>query len=238
MSRSTKPTESTEGQNADTPRRQGPERKAQLVEQGSPVNDKNRRIAGQYGTAARICYGKGMSRLPKILAPALTLGVLLTGCASGGPYPSLDRRAVERQYGSAQAVSGPISGATPEPGETAPDAPLLKRLEELRMRALAANRQFESHEKSARRAVAAAAGAAVASESWSVAQVELAQLDSARSNAMIALADLDSLLIAAAQEGEAGRGNLAAVTAVRSEVTGWVSAQDAVLASLRGRVRS
>lgn len=234
----TKPTESTEGQNADTPRRQGPERKAQLVEQGSPVNEKNRRITGKSGATARLCYGKDMSRFSKVLVPTLTLGFLLTGCASGGPYPSLDRRAVERQYGSAQPVTPPISGPAQPSPETAPDAPLLKRLEGLRTRALAANREFESHEKAARRAVAAAAGAAVASEAWAVAHVELAQLDSARSNAMIALADLDSLLIAAAQEGAAGSGNLAAVTALRSEVTGWVSAQDTVLASLRGQLRS
>lgn len=146
---------------------------------------------------------------------------------------------MERQYGSAQPVTPPDSEATQAPiAQTAPDASLLSKLEGLRARAWAAHREFQSHEKAARRAVAAAGGAAVASESWSIAQVELAQLDSARSNAMIVLADLDSLLIVAAQEEASRSGNLAAITALRNEVTEWVGAQDEVLANMRRQLRS
>jgi len=73
---------------------------------------------------------------------------------------------------------------------------------------------------------------AVASESWSQATVALASLESRRSDAMIALAELDPLYVKERIDG----GDGGAIAAVRDQITAWVADEDAVLADLRGRV--
>lgn len=160
---------------------------------------------------------------------------LLTACATPGDdrFPSLARRDAERVTGTAQP-------ALPPPRPQAVPAETGSRLTVLRQQGLAAHRRFEQQQGRAATLTAAAQGAAVASESWAVAQVALAALDTARSEAMIALADLDGLYIAAAEAAAAtdGSAELDAVSTVRDEVSGWIAAEDAALASLRGRLRS
>ena len=77
------------------------------------------------------------------------------------------------------------------------------------------------------------------SEAWSVAQVALASLEAARSDAMIALADLDSLYVAAKIEAvpTEGSGDVDAIGAARDDVIALVGEEDEALASLRGRLR-
>jgi hypothetical protein len=166
----------------------------------------------------------------------LLIALPLAACAAGErPYPSLERRPAERGYGSGQPVSSPAA----PPVATVPSGDLTARLSALRSQALTAHQAFGAMQPAAARKVAAAQGAAVASENWSVAQVALAQLESARSNAMIALADLDSLLVAATRSNaDAPTPDLAAVEQVRSEVTGWIGAEDEALAALRGRLNN
>jgi hypothetical protein len=168
-------------------------------------------------------------RPPALPLACIALAILLTGCAADtSNYPSLARRPAERVTGSAepaQAEPAPAPPALPSPELTA-------RLAQLTAEAESAHRDFLARRDRAGQLVAAARGAAVASESWSIASIALAELEAARSRAMIALADLDSLYAA---ERVAG-GPAAAVGAAREQVIALVSQEDAVLAELRGRL--
>lgn len=178
---------------------------------------------------------EAMTRRNFLPATLPAFALFLAGCASTDrPYPSLDRRPAERESGS----MSPVAGATPAP-EAPPvqTAGLAGQLDSLLTRAQAADREFRSVEPRAVRAVAAAAGASVGSENWSVAQVQLAQLESARSNAMIVLADLDAMLVAAKIAAvDAASADVAPIEATRNQVITLIAAEDDTLATLRGRV--
>lgn len=166
----------------------------------------------------------------------LLLSVLvLGGCAtaSADRFPSLARREAERFAGSAQPVA-------PDPRPTIVPAATGSRLTLLRQRAGEAHREFEQRRAGAASLTRAAQGSAVATEAWAVAQVALADLESSRSEAMIALADLDALYVAAAEAAAAtgGSAELDAVAAVRDEVSGWIGAEDSVLNGLRSQLRT
>ncbi|MDP3675895.1 MAG: hypothetical protein Q8R44_12505 [Novosphingobium sp.] len=157
----------------------------------------------------------------------------LAACASTGDggYPSLAIRPGERVSGTADPVPAPAP-----PRATAATG---SRIAQLRAQALVAHTRFGERRASAANLSAAAQGAAVASEAWSVAQVALASLEAARSEAMIALADLDSLFVDAKNDAVAtgGSGDVDAIGAARNEVIGWIGEEDATLAALRGRLR-
>lgn len=158
---------------------------------------------------------------------ALLAAALVAGCAADqGEFPSLARREAER-------VSGTLQPPQPSPQPTsapqAPSAEIAARLDQLTAQARAAHAKFQAHEAKARQLAGAAAGAAIASEKWAVATVAISDLESARSEAMIALADLDGLHTAAVVEG---RDN-AAIAAARDTVTALVGAEDRVLMELR-----
>ncbi|MET0251819.1 MAG: hypothetical protein ABW203_06535 [Novosphingobium sp.] len=160
--------------------------------------------------------------------------MLAGGCAAAenARFPSLGMRPAERVTGTAEPAPSP-----PRP-EIVPPA-TGDRLSGLRQQALAADRAFQQRRGTAVARVAAARGAAVASENWAVAQVALADLEAARSAAMIALADLDTLYVdaALAAAGTGGSAELDAVAAAREEVTARIAGEDAALAALRGQVR-
>ena len=159
--------------------------------------------------------------------------ILLAACASSGSgrYPSLATRPGERVGGTAVPVVPPVA-----PSATAVTG---SRIAQLRAQALAAHVRFGERRASAASLSTAAQGAAVASEAWSVAQVALASLEAARSEAMIAVADLDSLYVDAKNGAVAtgGSGDVDAIGATRAEVSGWIGEEDATLAALRGRLR-
>ncbi|WP_296679070.1 hypothetical protein [Novosphingobium sp.] len=163
------------------------------------------------------------------LLPVAALSLILSACAKDqGEYPSLARRPVERISGTAPVVA---------PAEVAPPAPspeLSGNLEQLVAKARAADARFRDNAPRARALVSAAAGAAVASESWSVATVALADLESQRSQAMIALADLDALYAA---EG-IKLADTSAIAAARDQVISIVGEEDTVLNGLKSRLRS
>jgi hypothetical protein len=153
------------------------------------------------------------------LPPAL-LGACAT--ADDGEYPSLAIRDVER-----------VSGTLPPPAPYVPPptpATVVDRLTQLASEAANANRVFESEAARARSAVNAARGDGVGSDDWAVAQVALAGLESARSRAMIALADLDRLFVDAATQG----GELTRISATRDQVIAQVEQQNAVINGLLG----
>ncbi|MBS0474798.1 MAG: hypothetical protein JSR28_06575 [Proteobacteria bacterium] len=177
------------------------------------------------GAGRAACYGTAMRSI-LLLA---TASLLLAACAKDhGTYPSLARRPVERINGVAPVV-------TPSPTPAPVASPeLVGNLDRLVSQARAADAKFRAETPRTRTLIAAASGAAVASESWSVATVALASLESQRSQAMIALADLDGLYAA---EG-VKMGDTSAIAAARDQVIGLVRDEDAVLNELKGGLKS
>ncbi len=75
------------------------------------------------------------------------------------------------------------------------------------------------------------------SENWSVATIALAELESARGDATIALADLDQLYAAERVERFASESTAAtAIAAARDRIAVWIKEENDVLAQLRGRL--
>lgn len=164
------------------------------------------------------------------------LSMLLSLSACGGrDYPSLAIRPAERITGTAEPAT-----PTPEP-TTAPlpaSADVTGPAASLVVQAQAAHQRFLSRRAETERLVSAARGTAVGSEAWSVASVALANLESARSDAMIALAELDERYAAQSIMAQSG-GNPAdaeALAAARERVIALVGDEDAVLTGLRGRL--
>ncbi len=171
-------------------------------------------------------------------APALAIAALaLAGCASANRarFPSLERRAAERQYGTALPVAAPSSQAAPAPLPA--NAGFAARVSELRGRAQDAHRAFSERQSAAAHLAAAARGAAPGSEAWSVAQIALAGLDSARSEGMTAMADLDRMLIAATEAAADGNdADLLLVKPAHSEVQQLLGEEDRAIAALRNGI--
>lgn len=163
--------------------------------------------------------------------------ILLAACAStgatgnGGKPPSLATRPGERVGGTAEPAAAPV----PPPATAATGS----RIAQLRAQAQAAHARFGERRASAAALSASAQGAAVGSEAWSVAQVALASLEAARSDAMIALAELDTLFVAAKIDAVPtdGSGDVDAIGATREDVIALIGEEDATLSALRGRLR-
>jgi len=159
----------------------------------------------------------------------LSASVSLAGCGSTSGYPSLAKRPAERISGSALPAAPEAAPlATPAPV----DASLTARLDRLNAQARTAHERFVALAPQAGQLTAAAQGAAVATEAWSVASVALAQLESRRSEVMVALADLDSLYVRGRVDGDDG----VTIAAARDQIAAWVADEDATLAVLRGRM--
>lgn len=161
----------------------------------------------------------------KRLLAALACACTAACASTPGDYPSLAIRDAER-------VSGTLQPAQPYVPPPVPQATLADAAS-LVAQARAAHSAYNSRLGSVRSAVSAARGAGFGSERWAVASVAVTALETERSRAMIALADLDRLHVVAATEGLA-TGELAAAQA---EVAGIVAEQtagiDALLAVLR-----
>lgn len=156
---------------------------------------------------------------------ALMLLPLLSACATPpGEYPSLAIRDVERVTGTLEPVETKPYVPPPTPDE------VLDRLDQLAAEAASAHQAFLAEVPAARRVVTATQGAEIGTDGWARASVAVAGLEGARSRAMIALADLDRLLVDAAIEG----GALERIVAVRNAVTAQVDEQNATIASLLG----
>lgn len=176
------------------------------------------------------CYGTGMRR-PLLFVLPLAQVLALTGCAAAKDYPSLQRRPAERQTGSAL----PAAPEAPPPPPAPPSAQLTTRLSQLVEQARAAHQRFAAKRDAAARMVAAGGASTPGSEGWATATVALSDLESARSDAMVALAELDQLYTARTVEGD--QSAVAAIAAARDQVTALVGNEDDALAALRGRMR-
>ncbi len=157
---------------------------------------------------------------------AIVPAMLLAGCAASSDYPSLAQRPAERIGGTFTPDEAEPAPLPPPP----PSADLVARLASLQRDAESLNAEFNRAAPAAQRL--AAASGATGSDSWAVAQVALADLDSLRSRAAIALAELDLLWVDATVEG----GPQDTIGPVRERVESLIAAQDAVLSRLRARV--
>lgn len=151
----------------------------------------------------------------------------LASCASSdiGPGPSLAKRPYEGQFDvPIQPLPVDSPGALP--------ADLAGRLASWEQAAAKGQRDFSAQRAVASNAVSAASGAAIASESWVVAQQALSRLIAARAPSTGALADIDRLY---AQRSDAQIfDGMPDIYALRERVAEMVSAQDAVIDSLSG----
>ncbi len=170
-----------------------------------------------------------------IAAWAALCAVMLSGCASNGEWPSLARRAAEKNGGRQSGTAAPV---LPGPGATvsqqAVPGDLAARLARLEQAARESHGEFGRKQSRAAALAGAARGAATGTEQWAVATVALAELESARSDVMVSLGELDRLYAAERIDGGDGE----AIAAVRDQVTAWVADEDAVLADLGNRLKS
>ncbi|TIX50558.1 hypothetical protein [Alteraurantiacibacter aquimixticola] len=117
----------------------------------------------------------------------------------------------------------------------APTSPAtLAQLDELVGNSRAAHARFQEAAGNARAPVRAAAGSPVGSDSWARAQVQVAALESVRSEALMALAEIDSLYAEAAVSG----GEVAQLEQARSDVSAMVADEDRLIAELLGQIGS
>ena len=165
------------------------------------------------------------------LAPLMLTAILMLGaCAtSKGEYPSLARRPAERLTATFDAP--PASEVVVLP---APPAAVTGQLGGLVGAARAADAKFRAREPRARSTVNAAGSARMGTESWGTATIAVAELEAARAQAMLALADLDLLYNDTRVRGE----DPGAIGAARDTVTGLIARQDQVLGELRSRLGS
>lgn len=172
---------------------------------------------------------------PRLLLTAMLTGsLLLGGCAStGDAYPSLAIRDAERPSGSAMPV---------EPAPLPPPAPLAadtgQRIAQAVEQARKAHASFLAGAPGANRTISAARGARAPADSWIAAQVALAALQSLRSQAVIAQADLD-LMFAQERLAEPDRitPTAQALLDAREQVDAWVRQQDETLGRLAGQLQ-
>lgn len=173
-----------------------------------------------------------MARLSIRIAAPLGALLALTACnADRSRFPSLAIRPAERAYGTGQQAAP--AEARPLTMQISANTNLAARVKGLRDAARAAHQRFLDQHGAALRLVEAARGAAPGSEVWSRATIALAGLVSARSEGMVALAELDRLLIAATEAAATGAGaDLAIVAPAHSEAEARLDGEDRVIAAL------
>lgn len=167
--------------------------------------------------------------------PLLPLGaaLLLPACAASTAYPSLAVRKVERVEGSGMPAVGSADAVPALPPASADLTTRLAGLVDVGRKAHAA---FQARQATAERAVAAAGPAR--GDAWTSAEVALSDLQTTRSSALTALAELDQLYVdERAAHPEQISPAAAAIGAARDQVDGWVSAENAVADRLAARLK-
>jgi len=188
------------------------------------------------GTPRAACYGAGMALLSTRNTVTVLLLLTLAACnADRSRFPSLAMRPAERVYGSGQPVTP--NATAPLEAQHPAGAGLSAKVAALRETAWAAHARFLDQHGPALRLAEAARGAKPGTDAWSRATVALAGLTSARSEGMVALAELDRLMIAATEAAALGSGaDLAIVAPAHSEVEARLEGEDQVLASLGNQI--
>lgn len=162
------------------------------------------------------------------------VSIPLSACATKADYPSLARRDAERIRGTVEAAP---ATPVPPPAPPPPDAAISARLAQLVEQARTANGRFAEQRGRTEQVVAQGARTAKGSERWAVASVALAQLESARSDTMVAMASIDEIHAAdALAHYNTPSGDERAIAAAQAEVAAWIDEQDAVLDALGRRL--
>ena len=119
--------------------------------------------------------------------PALSLLMILSGCAAKGDFPSLALRPIEAK------ATGLLADPATKPQAAAPSDPaLVARIGAARQAAMGSMPAFDGALATAQKAVTNAGAAQ--SESWIAAQMALSAAERTRDPVKNALADLDSIL--------------------------------------------
>jgi hypothetical protein len=171
-----------------------------------------------------------MNRVSALLL--LSLPLCLEACASPGTYPSLSLRDAEREIAS-EALEPAVPEAPP------PSSSLLGRVEQLLGQAKSGHMEFAARRDSAQRAVAAARGSSLASDSWVEAHVALGSLDAARNPAITALSEIDRLY---ADERitvfELVSPSAELLGSAREQVKAWVEEENGIIDQLTRQLES
>lgn len=144
--------------------------------------------------------------------------------------PSLARRDVELRDRQAEAK------APPPPIETVSDPALARELTAMLARADKAEADFALARSAAQQAAAAARGASVGSEPWSVAQTRISALDAPRRELVEVLGDLEVLYVARLEkqaDGTIAAGGAEQIDQARRHVLALVEGQDAIVNGLK-----
>lgn len=177
-------------------------------------------------------YGPGMASLSTRLAASCAALLALSACnADRSRFPSLAIRPAERTYNT-----GAATAPTPSPAPTA-TADLPARVAALRETAVATHARFSAQQGSATALINAAKGAAPGTEAWSRAAIALASLTAARGEGMVALSDLDRLLIAATEAAATGPDDdLKVVAPAHRAVADLLDEEDRTIAALSDKL--
>lgn len=167
----------------------------------------------------------------RLAAPVLALLALSACNADRSHFPSLAIRPAERAYATGQPVAPTPS--LPLTTQLPAGTDLGARIAALDDAARAAHGRFLEQQGPATRLIEAAKGTAPGTEAWSRAAIAFAGLTSARGEGMVALSDLDRLLIAATEKAATGTGDdLKRVEPTHSEVAALLAEEDRTIAAL------
>lgn len=169
-----------------------------------------------------------MKKLPALVA---IITVTLSGCAmQEGDFPSLQKRPYEDQPVMTEPAA-PVLSSLP--------ADIQGKLEAAVAQSRAAHDRFQARLPAVKSRVDAARGAAVSSESWIVAHMEMAALEIQRSPSVEALADIDALYREQLErETTTGQsGGTAIIARQRDAVQAQVERQQADIAAMTNRLR-
>jgi riboflavin biosynthesis pyrimidine reductase len=170
-----------------------------------------------------------LGRLTALFA-LLWFGSIESTQAQSRTYPSLLRRPVESRDRDAELAKAAAAHQAVAP--KALDPAVLAELGRLNMRAMVGGTAFDRSVSESDRAVAAARGTAVASESWVTAQEALSALDASRFDSVIALAGIDTIYVDQLNSG----GDTSAVEGYRAPILAMVDRQNDRLDSLRSKL--
>lgn len=175
-----------------------------------------------------------MASLSIRIGASLAILLALSACnANRSRFPSLAIRPAERAYGTRQQAA-----PTPAPSAAA-TADLPARVAALREQAAKSHTRFTAQQASATALITAAKGSAPGTDAWSRAAIALAGLTSARGEGMIALSDLDRLLIAATETAATGPDNdLKVVGPAHRDVAALLGEEDQTIATLSDKLGS
>ena len=157
---------------------------------------------------------------------ATAAALLLAGCATNGPFPSLAPREVERIYAAGDLL------------QTTPDAPNRAGLsEQVSGLVAAANDGDAAFERAlaAARPLAARAGTS-GSESWIAAQQAISRVEAARVATTRALGDLDQFAHTQAQEGPLSTADYERLTGALAQLQALADRQQDAVNRLRAGV--